>query len=414
MNDALIQRAEILMLQLRYPDAEALWREALSNDPKNDYLFGQLAEATLQQHKYKEAMVFINNAIALNPECSDFYKIKARAFLFVSDFQAAEICLRKSISLNARNAHTYAIWAHVKALQNKFYDALNLTDKSLQLNPENLLALNTRSEALFNINRRQESFKTINDALKKNPEYAYTHSNYGWILMETGDFTLALQHFREAMKTHPGSEYARIGLAEAMKAQYLIYRIFLRYAYWMSKLPIKERFYFSGGVFIIIFAIYSLLGNGNREVPVLLLFYLTATAITFTSYVTIPISNLFLRLNPHGKFLLDDQKKMNSNFVGGCIALFLLGLLLYLISHNDVYLALAGFGILMTIPCSIIFYKSETRTETVLFTAALALTGLTGLANAFNTGEILNWKSILFLLLHFYFQFRLHNTTLIR
>ena len=68
MNDALIQRAEILMQQQRYPDAEPLLREALTSDPENAYLMGRLAEATMLQDKNKEALNIVNSAIALEPQ----------------------------------------------------------------------------------------------------------------------------------------------------------------------------------------------------------------------------------------------------------------------------------------------------------------------------------------------------------
>ena len=121
----------------------------------------------------------------------------------------------------------------------KYEDALNLANEGLERDPENILALNIRSSALIKLDRKEDAFTTIEGALAHDPNNAYTHSNYGWGLLEKGNHKKALQHFREALKHDPTLVQAQAGMAEALKANYVFYRLFLRYAFFMSNLTAK-------------------------------------------------------------------------------------------------------------------------------------------------------------------------------
>jgi tetratricopeptide (TPR) repeat protein len=408
MNDVLIQRAEILMQQQRWPDAEPLLREALMSDPENAYLLAQLAEATMQQDNNKEALSIVNSAIALEPGDAGLFLLKARILLHNGDFKDAEFFVRQSIDLDAHSAGAFALWAFIKLHENKFRDALNLANESLQLDPGNLLALNTRSTALLKLNKKQESFNTIKGALKEDPNNPYTHSNYGWGLLETGQYTEALEHFREALKNDPGHESARNGMAEALKAKYIIYKLFLRYSFWISKLSRREQWFFIIGLYLLTLYTHSLSERDPEGINIYTPIYYLLFGLAFSTWVISPLSNLFLRLNPYGKYLLDEEDKMNANFVGGCFVLFFMGILLYFISGDEAYLALAGYGFLMTIPFSSFFTRSRHRNEMMIIVVVLAFTGFTGVATAFLTGEIFNWGIILFLVGLFFFQIRMN------
>ena len=49
----------------------------------------------------------------------------------------------------------------------------------------------------------------------------------------------ALEHFKESLSKDPNFEFAQVGLLEAIKATNPIYRLFLKYAFAMSKLTAK-------------------------------------------------------------------------------------------------------------------------------------------------------------------------------
>ena len=90
--------------------------------------------------------------------------------------------------------------ANFKLSRKKYEEALEIANEALEIDAENILALNTRSTSLLKLNRKEESFETIEGALREDPNNAYTHANFGWGLLEKGDHKKALEHFREALK----------------------------------------------------------------------------------------------------------------------------------------------------------------------------------------------------------------------
>ena len=89
--------------------------------------------------------------------------------------------------------------------------------------------------ALVQLGRKDEADHTLGSALANDPENALTHANQGWAFLHRGDHERALEHFREALRIDPELDWARIGIVEALKARYLIYRFMLRFFLWMSR-----------------------------------------------------------------------------------------------------------------------------------------------------------------------------------
>ena len=58
---------------------------------------------------------------------------------------------------------------------------------------------------------------------------AFTHATNGWLELHRIDQMRALEHFRCAMRADPLLEHARVGMQEALKARYWVYRLYIRW-----------------------------------------------------------------------------------------------------------------------------------------------------------------------------------------
>src|SRR4029077_17572349 len=74
----------------------------------------------------------------------------------------------------------------------------------------------------------------IQAALEEDPEDAFSHTNQGWICLNRGERAQAIEHFREALRLDPTIESARLGLLEALRTKYLLYRALYSFYDWMS------------------------------------------------------------------------------------------------------------------------------------------------------------------------------------
>lgn len=397
MADNLIQRAQILIQQNRFEEAGNLLRDILSQDPNNVYVLAMLSQVKVQQGNLKEAEELVNSAIGLSPDIGYLYYIKATVALQNNKYDEAENCLQQAVALNPEGADHFALWASVKLTRKQYQKALELADAALERDAENILGLNIRSTALLKLNRKEDSFSTIEGALAHDPNNAYTHSNYGWGLLEKGDHKKALEHFREALKNNPNLSHAQAGMAQALKAKYLFYRLFLKYAFFMNNLAKKNQWAVIIGFYLATRVLNVLAKSYENLQPVLVPLMILIALFAFSTWVITPISNLFLRLNPYGKYLLDKEEKLSSNFVGVSLLVCIIGIIFYMVLTNPNWLLVAVFGFAMMVPLGSMFSGSRNKNKLVIYAAVMFLLGVLAIIQAFNTSDPLNIFAILFL-----------------
>ncbi len=395
--EGMIERAQLLINQRKYKEAEKVLTGLLPEDPNDTTVLFLLSEVYLQQDEYEKALAIIDNAIGLSPDIPYLFYNKARVLIHMDKFDEAETNLKESIALDPEDADYFAMLATVKLQRKQFEEALELANQALELDAENLVALNTRGSALLKLDRKEESFLTIEGALREDPNNAYTHANYGWNLLEKGDHKKALVHFSEALKNDPNYDYAREGMMEALKANNFLYRLFLKYSFWMGNLSEKYQwgvivgFYFGTKVL-------RGLANGNEAlrpflVPVIVLLALVA----FSTWVITPISNLFLRFNKYGQHLLTRKQKLSSNFVGGSFLVLLAGVISYFISGSDLFLPVAIFGFGMMLPFGSMFAVTKYKHTMLIYAIAMSAVGILGIITTFLTGDMVNLFNTVFL-----------------
>ena len=396
--DILINRAQILMQQSRYEEAGNILKDLLRQEPNNVYVLALLAQVELLQDRAGRAEELISSAIGLSPDTGYLYYIKARIHLQRDQYNEAEKFLREAISLDPGQADYFALLASVKLTRKQYAEALDLAEEALGRDAENILGANIRSAALLKLNRKEEFLQAMEGALSHDPNNAYTHANYGWGLLEKGNHREAMNHFREALKNDPGSASAQSGMMEALKARYLFYRLFLRYSFFISNLAAKNQWVVIIGFYLVSRVLGSLAeryeGLQLFLTPILVLMALFA----FSTWVIMPLSNLFLRFNTYGQYLLGKQEKMSSNFVAASLLVCLGGLVMYFVSSQPAWLTVALFGFAMMIPLSALFSLKNHNNKMMIYTLVMFLLGALGIYTAFSTGAPFNLFTTLFLI----------------
>ncbi|MBX3254179.1 MAG: tetratricopeptide repeat protein [Chitinophagaceae bacterium] len=404
MTEQLIARAEILLQQRKLDEAGKLLKDVLSKDPSNIRVLAMLAEIKIHQGQHDEAGSLINNAIGLSPDTPWLYYIKARVNTHKEAYDEAESNLQNAITLDPADADFFALWASINLARKKYERALELADEALQRDPENILALNIRSTALLKLDRKEESFRTIEGALAEDPHNAYTHANYGWSLLEKGENKKALEHFREALRINPHFEYARSGMAEALKARYWLYKLFLKYAFWIGNLTAKYQWAVIIGLYIAFRFLNALAENNETLRPYLTPLIIAFAIFAFSTWIITPVSNLFLRLNSFGRYLLDKNEIRSSNLVGISFLVFVMSTVVYLVTNDIRWIPPAFFGFAMMIPLSVLFSFVKNKKIMLAYTAGLALAGTGGIVTTFNTGAVYNLFATIFIIGFIAFQ----------
>lgn len=377
MIDSLLERANQLIKLKRYQDAEKELKQALTVDPNRAQALALLSICQAEQNKQKEAIEFIQQAIAKEPD-NDFFLYLYSFYLFKDDkLKESEKMMRSAIAFEPHNAEYFGLLALIKINQREWQQALDNANQGLSVDPDNLTCLNARSTAFFKLDKKDEAYTTIHEALSKDPYNEVTHTNLGWGLLEKGEHKKALEHFREALKINPDFAYAKAGLVQGLKARYWFYRLFLKYAFWVGNMKGKGQWAVVIGLYFGM-RILSTIAEKNPTLglfitPIVYLYILFA----ISTWIIGPLSNLFLRLNVYGRFALTHEEIQSSNFVGISLAVGCIGGLLFLFTGDFVFAMMLIGGLTMMIPLASMFNPAKESSKRILI-AYTILMGLIG------------------------------------
>jgi tetratricopeptide (TPR) repeat protein len=389
MTDHLFERASQLVELGRYPEAEKYIKDILAAEPANTQALVMLAICEAELNRLDEALAHIKEALGQQPTNDYILYLYALILVKKNEVKEAEQYINGAIAFNPQNADYFGLQANIKLIRKEWKLALEISNKGLAIDPENLTCLNIRSTALFKLDKKDEAYATIEEALNYDPEDDGTHANIGWGLLEKGAHKKALEHFREALKINPENNSAKAGLVEGLKARYFLYRIFLKYAFWIGNMKGGLQWGVIIGFYIGSRVLRMIAAKNEAFAPYINPIIFLYTLFAVSTWVIGPLSNLFLRLNVYGRFALTREETKSSNFVGIALFIGLISFILLLIVDNPLFFIIGIFGITMMIPLSSMFNPEKKRSKNILITyaAALAIIGILGIVQVITTGD---------------------------
>jgi len=216
----------------------------------------------------------------------------------------------------------------------------------------------------------------LQNALRLDPDSADTHATLGWNYLQNGNRAKANEHFREALRLDPDSEWARQGILETLRTYNPLYRPLLKFFLWMQTLTGRAQW----GVIIGLYVVYRIIlatARANPEWgPYLMPLIFVYIAFVAATWIGQPLMNLALRLHPLGRLALSREERIAANWIG-C---FLAGGVLAMIASSFVsaIFLLVGLALLlMVIPLAAMFRIHEPRPR-IAMTVYTALLGLCG------------------------------------
>jgi Tfp pilus assembly protein PilF len=381
MKTNTIERARLLIEQQRYREAEKELQKNLSSDPNNTDILSLLSICKSEEKKYDEAEKLIKIAISLDPANPYLIYGYSKVLFDQEKFIEAEKYIREAIRLEPQNADFFGLLAAIYLNKKEWEKALEFANKGLKISPDHITCLNLRSTALLKRNKKEDSYATISEALNYDPNNAITHANLGWGLLEKGEHKKALEHFKKSLQIDPQSEFAKEGLVEALKARHFIYRLFLKYVFWIGNLKGKAQW----GILIGFYAGSKLLksiaaSNPSLKpfiMPVVFLYILFA----ISTWIIGPFTNLFLRLNIYGRYALSRTEILASDFVGASLLIGISAFITYFFIPQDIFFMTGIFGLSMMIPFASMLVPENKKRKLILisYTSALGMIGITAL-----------------------------------
>lgn len=385
MNNSVLQQAQLLISRHRYKDAEELIRSTISQDIENAMAYSLLAIVLVSQDKAKEGLPAAQHAIALEPNSSYHYFAYSFVLGKLRKYEDAVREVQTALRLDPLNAHYHAHLSSLFLQLKEWKRALEAAKKGLELDPQNDMCANYRAMALTHLGEGAQAAHSIDGLLSRNPENALSHANQGWTSLHQGNPRQALVHFREALRLQPDMDWARRGTLEALKARNIIYRWVLAYYLWISRFKANVQWALILGAFFGIRIVRAIGAANPALAPWLSIVIFAYIVFVFSTWVASPLFNLFLRLDPFGRMVLDERELKMSNWVGVAILAALGFGVSGWISGLSSFTGAAVGAFAMILPISALARAETKSTQTILgiYALLLAIAGLVWLALSF-------------------------------
>ncbi|MBQ4822694.1 tetratricopeptide repeat protein [Aquimarina sp. MMG016] len=341
MDNVLFERGFQLFQVKKYNEAIRYLQEGLQKDPEDYLSKNLLIKCYLELEDYQKAESLNELLISEYPNEDDLFYNRSVIERHNENNTEAKKAIDEAIRLNPYEPDYFGYKGFLFLESKQYQPSLNYANKGLELDPNNVLCLNVRAQALTKLKRKEEAQETIGNTLNQDPEGSFSHANVGWVQLEHGNHKEAMTHFKESLKNDPTSRYAQEGMLEAIKAKNFVYRGYLKYAFWMSNKSSKNQFAFIIGLFIVYRILVKVLessGNENMAYIVIIPYLI----FVLGGWIVDPLSNMILRFNSFGKYLLTNKQKVSgvvffillvlgtfsivSYFIWGHVLLFLISI----------------------------------------------------------------------------------------
>lgn len=369
-----LDRARLLLAQSRPADAERESMLALGQQPDDPHALAFLALSRIEQDKREEALEAAEEAVGLAPDQPFLHYVHAHVLRNMDRPDDAFRAVQEALRLDPADADYFALLSSIELGRNRWPAALDAAEQALALNAEHVGAANLRAMALVRLGRKEEAMLSVDYALDRAPDNAFSHANQGWNCLHQNDPCKAQEHFREALRLDPNLDYAREGMLEALKARNPVYRIMLAYFLWLGRQSSRFQWAFIIGIFFggrIARALSeSQPGLNWLWWPLLGLFY----GFVYLSWTANPMFNLMLRFDRFGRHVLSDDQRSGANWFGATFALALGTLIWWLATDSQVALFSAVVCAILSI-CVAATFNRTGRDRAILgsCTAVLAV-----------------------------------------
>ncbi|MEM9888218.1 MAG: tetratricopeptide repeat protein [Bacteroidota bacterium] len=140
----------------------------------------------------------LSSRIQQNPSDDISYATRGAAYYEIDSYDNAINDLNKAIELNGNEVEYYHLLADIYMDYFRSRLALETMEKAAEKFPDNTLTLLKLAEFQMTLTKNQDSFKTLDKILKKDPQNAEAFFMMGMNFKDTGDTIRAINSFQEA------------------------------------------------------------------------------------------------------------------------------------------------------------------------------------------------------------------------
>ncbi len=203
-------------------ESAAEFDEAIALRPDDAALYFSSGLAFASVNNLDRALERLSIALKLDPNLPgvryNYALVLARAGKFDESERQTELEIASSHSKTESDLDLWRLKARDFYSQKRWQDMIDAYRKTLELDPNNSEAYGAMGEALYSLNRTEESKPILEKAESLDPENGATHALLGKLYQDEGKQDQAIAEFEDAFRLRPGD-------------QEVIYRLFRIYSH---------------------------------------------------------------------------------------------------------------------------------------------------------------------------------------
>ena len=194
--------------------------------------------------QFKKGLRLAEEAMALEPDEARNLQIFALCSTHLNKHKQARNALDSALLIDPEDAYSHYYMAWFMGTTGHWKVALSAIENALSLSPENVEFMAFRSQALSKLGRRDDAKHSTIQALQLNPDDPNALGQLGVVLRQEGDVVGSMRAYRDALRNDPNDEQARLGLLEAVRSRFILYRWLLNFELQVQRITPQ----FRGGI----------------------------------------------------------------------------------------------------------------------------------------------------------------------
>ena len=202
----------------RLEEAEAVYREILSSQPRTFHALHFLGVLRAQSGDMAEAAALIGKALEIKSDDPLAHFHLAGALLPLGHKDEALASYSRAAALKPDFAEAHHARAGILLEMHRYKEALEACDRAIALRPDQAEAHHNRGHALVELGRNEEALSAFDRAIALKPDFVEAHNNRGSALLELDLREEAVAAFRQALALKPDFAQAYYNLGNALVA----------------------------------------------------------------------------------------------------------------------------------------------------------------------------------------------------
>lgn len=201
----------------RLGDAQAIFRQILTDDPRNYQCLHQLGMIEYRIGNFERALECLRRSLLINPDYADGLSDLAQVLSAMGrEEDALKVCER-AVAANPSHAGAFRNLGNLLLRQGRLQDARIAYVRAVELDPEFAAAYASLADVLAAEGRLEEALLACDRAISLAPNQSFAYGVKGSVLHRRGKFAEAARAYARALQINPDIGILHARLANALR-----------------------------------------------------------------------------------------------------------------------------------------------------------------------------------------------------